>query len=34
VDQLLNIGPNSLQVRSDIAKAIAAAIVEELLAGA
>jgi N-acetylmuramoyl-L-alanine amidase len=34
VDQLLNIGPNSPQVRSDIAKAIAAAIVEELLAGA
>lgn len=33
VDQLLNIGPSSPQVRADIAKAIAAAIIEELQAG-
>ena len=31
VDELLNIGPNSTQVRGDIAKAIAGAIVDELV---
>jgi N-acetylmuramoyl-L-alanine amidase len=32
VDQLLNIGPNSPQVRGDVCKAIAAAILEDLIA--
>jgi N-acetylmuramoyl-L-alanine amidase len=32
VDKLLNIGPNSPQVRSDVCKAIAAAILEDLIA--
>ncbi|HEX7174534.1 MAG TPA: N-acetylmuramoyl-L-alanine amidase [Pyrinomonadaceae bacterium] len=32
VDKLLNIGPNSPQVRSDIAKAIAGAIIDDLIA--
>lgn len=32
VDTLLNIGPNSPQVRSDICKAVAGAIVEDLVA--
>ncbi len=32
VDELLNIGPHAPQVRSDIARAIAAAIIEELSA--
>jgi N-acetylmuramoyl-L-alanine amidase len=31
VDDLLNIGPNAPQVRSDIAKAIAAAIIDEII---
>ena len=33
VDELLNIGPNAPQVRSDIAKAIAGAIIDELVNG-
>lgn len=32
VDQLLNIGPNSPQVRSDVCKAIAASILDDLIA--
>jgi N-acetylmuramoyl-L-alanine amidase len=32
VDTLLNVGANSTQVRNDVCKAIAAAIVEDLIA--